>query len=271
MISPALFRHRGFGSAIALNLIAAFGMMGSAFFTTQYLQSVLGKGALEAALWSLLPSIVVGVAAPVATTLVQRGANRAYVVCAGFVVAAAGYGALALAGTDSLVTVLIGAGILGAGIVTVMSQVTDLALGTAPVERAGSASSLLQTGQEFGGALGMALLGAIATAVYRNQASDTFPSGAPAEAHETLGGAAVAAQHLPGDAGKALLTAAREAFTSGMQLAMIAGTVLLLGAAVLTVVTLRHVRPLSPASAPANANRPEGEADNKAERETELV
>jgi MFS transporter, DHA2 family, multidrug resistance protein len=55
MISPALFRGRGFGPSVALNLISSFAMMGSAYFTTQYLQSVLDKSAMEAALWALLP------------------------------------------------------------------------------------------------------------------------------------------------------------------------------------------------------------------------
>jgi DHA2 family multidrug resistance protein-like MFS transporter len=77
-------------------------MMGSAYFTTQYLQSVLGRSALGAALWGLLPSLLIGVAAPVATALVQRGVNRAYVVAAGFTTAACGYGLLAAAGPDSL-------------------------------------------------------------------------------------------------------------------------------------------------------------------------
>ncbi|GAA2643038.1 hypothetical protein GCM10010307_46490 [Streptomyces vastus] len=47
---------------------------------------------------------------------------------------------------------------------------------------------------------------------------------------------------MPGRAGEALATAAREAFTHGMQAAAIAATVLLLGAAVLASVTLRRVR-----------------------------
>lgn len=55
MIDPALFRSRGFAPSVALNLVASFGMLGSAFFTTQYLQSVLDKSAMEAALWALLP------------------------------------------------------------------------------------------------------------------------------------------------------------------------------------------------------------------------
>ncbi|MFF7840974.1 MFS transporter [Streptomyces ossamyceticus] len=238
MISPALFRRPGFTPAVALNLLAAFGMMGSAYFTTQYLQSVLGKSALEAALWGLLPSLLIGVAAPVATALVQRGVNRAYVVAAGFTTAACGYGLLATAGPDSLWLVLAGAGVLAAGIVTVMSQMTDLALGAAPVERAGSASSLLETGQEFGGALGMAALGSIGTAVYHHE----IPASAPAPARETLGGALAVAEQLPGATGDALAATARAAFTTGMQGAAVAGAAVLLGAAALAAVTLRGVR-----------------------------
>ncbi len=72
--------------------------MGSAYFTTQYLQSVLGKSALEAALWALLPSVPIGAAAPVATQLVQKGVNRGYVVTGGFVIAASGFAVLSFAG-----------------------------------------------------------------------------------------------------------------------------------------------------------------------------
>ena len=238
MIDPALFRGRGFAPSVALNLVATFGMMGSAFFTTQYLQSVLDKSALEAALWALLPSVPIGMTAPLATALVQKGVNRAYVVTAGFVIGAAGYALLAFAGTDSLVLVLIACGVLASGIVMVISQITDLAMGSAPVERAGSAASLMETAAEFGGALGMAILGSIGTAIYRHD----IPSSAPAPAHETLGGALAIAGRLPGRAGDALATAAREAFTSGMQGAAIAGAVLLAGAAVPAARALRGIR-----------------------------
>ena len=252
MIPPALFRGHGFSPALVLNTVSAFGMMGSAFFTTQYLQSVLGKSALEAALWSLLPSVLIGAAAPAAALLVQRGAERAYVVTAGFVIAACGYGLLALAGTDSLWPVLAACGVMASGIVIVMSLLTDLALSSAPVEQAGSASSLLETGTEFGGALGMAALGSIGTAVYRHQ----MPDAAPAAARETLGGALTVAAELPGRAGDALATAAREAFTSGMQGAAVAGAVVLLGAGGLAAVGLRHIR-IRPEAPTENA----GQAD----------
>ncbi|GAA1941380.1 MFS transporter [Streptomyces durmitorensis] len=242
LISPALFRGRGFAPAVLLNLVCSLAMMGSAYFTTQYLQSVLGKSAMEAALWALLPSVPIGFAAPVATALVQRGVNRAYVVSSGFAVSACGYGLMTLTGTDSMWTALTAAALLACGAVIVGSQLTDLALGSAPTEKAGSASSLLETGQEFGGALGMALLGSIGNAVYRSEIPDT----APAEAHETLGGALAVAQHLPDRAASALVDAAREAFTSGMHLAALAGAVLLLIAAASAAVTLRRITPAEP-------------------------
>ncbi|MEU5100327.1 MFS transporter [Streptomyces sp. NPDC020996] len=230
LIDPVLFRGRGFAPSVVLNLVASFAMMGSAFFTTQYLQSVLGKSAMEAALWALLPSVPIGMAAPAATALVQKGVDRAHVVAAGFAIAAAGYAMLVLTGTDSMWLLLAACGVLASGIVMVISQITDLAMGSAPVERAGSASSLMETGAEFGGALGMAVLGSIGTAVYRHD----IPASAPDAARETLGGALAVADGVPG-----LATAAREAFTAGMHGAAIAGAVLLAGAMALATTTLR--------------------------------
>jgi DHA2 family multidrug resistance protein-like MFS transporter len=236
LVPPALLRSRGFTPALVLNLVAALAMMGSAIFTTQYLQSVLGMSPLAAALWSLLPSVFIGVAGPLTAQLVQRGADRGYVVAGGFAAMAAGFVLLALTGTDSLWLVLTGAGVLACGMVAIVSQLTDLAMTAAPVERAGTASSLLETAAEFGGALGMAVLGSIGTAVYRHE----MPATAPAEARETLGGALATAARLPGPAGEALTRSAREAFTSGMQGAAIAGAVLLTLAAVGAAVTLRR-------------------------------
>ncbi|WP_328410469.1 MFS transporter [Streptomyces violaceus] len=238
LISPELFRNRGFSPSVVLNLVAAFGMMGSAYFTTQYIQSVLDKSPLEAALWSLLPSVPIGLAAPAGAQLVQRGVPRAYVVGAGFAVTACGYVLLALTDTNSLWLLLTACGVLASGVVVVMSQVADLALSAAPVEKAGAASSLLETGTEFGGALSMAFLGSIGTAVYRHE----IPASASAPARETLGGALAVADRLPGRAGDALATAAREAFTSGMHAAAITSAVLLAGAAAAATLTLRRVQ-----------------------------
>ncbi|MFB7916610.1 MFS transporter [Streptomyces sp. NPDC056061] len=228
MISRELFRDRGFGAGIGLNALASFAMMGSSFFTTQYLQSVLGMSTMEAALWSLAPSLAVGAAAPTATAIAQR-TGRVRVICAGFLIAAAGFSVLALTGTDSLVLLLAGCAVMSCGIVTVMALVSDLALSTAPPHRASSAASLLETGQEFGGAMGMALLGAVATAVY----TADMPGAAPTDARKTLAGAVAT-----GD--DSLIAAGRDAFVHSMRYASVAGSALLLVGAALTVVLLRR-------------------------------
>lgn len=234
MISRALFRGRGFAAGIGLNALASFAMMGSAFFTTQYLQSVLGMSTMEASLWSLAPSLAVGAAAPAATAVAQR-VERSRVVCAGFVIAAAGFGVLALSGTDSLWLLLVGSAVMSSGIVTVMALVSDMALSTSPPEKASSAASLLETGQEFGGAMGMALLGAVATAVYTAQ----MPDSAPAVARKTLPGAL-----STGDG--SLISLGREAFVHSMSYASVAGALLLLAGAVLAVTQLRRAMPSRP-------------------------
>ncbi|MGP3774428.1 MFS transporter [Streptomyces sp. SDT5-1] len=224
MLGRSLFAERLYAAGVTLNTLVMFAMMGSAFFTTQYLQSVLDYAPLKAALWSLAPSLVIGGVAPLAASLGQRVEKR-YVVASGFLLAAAGFGLMSLSGTDSLVPVLAGAALIGCGVVTVSSVVSDLALSAAPADKASTAGSLLETGQEFGGALGMAVLGSVGTAV--------FQSGLPAGAPETLGEAIT----VP-----ALADAARTAFVDGMAWASYTAIAVLLVGALLAVRLLRTGR-----------------------------
>ena len=88
----------------------------------------------------------------------------------------------------------------------------------------------------------MAVLGSIGAAVYRREIADRGPPPLPAK----RGGRRAwrpAAWRAGGRTGRTLLaTAAREAFTSGMQGAAIAGTVLLIGAAALAARALKGIR-----------------------------
>src|SRR5258707_13955785 len=103
------------------------------------------------------------------------------------------------------------------GISPVFILATDIIVGSAPIERAGSASAISETSSELGGALGIAILGSIGTAVYRRAMADAVPAGVPPEAAEaaraTLGGALAVAAGLPAQLGAGLLGSAREAFT----------------------------------------------------------
>ncbi len=253
MLDLALLARPGFGGSVGANLMATFGVVGNAVFVTQFLQSVLGYPPLAAALWSVLPSVAIAGIAPLVPVLAARF-GRARVMSAGFLVAAAGFAVLALmAQRATLVPALIGASVLAMGLVAVMTLVTDLALGLVRPERAGAASAVLETGSEFGGALGIALLGSIGAAVYTHRMVPALPAGLPDAAREaagqTLGGALAVAGRLTESAGSTLVDAAREAFTAGMTVASWAGAALMGAAAVACWLTLRGARPITPASA----------------------
>jgi DHA2 family multidrug resistance protein-like MFS transporter len=133
---------------------------------------------------------------------------------------------------------------------------TDLVVAAAPAERAGAASALSETATELGGALGIAVLGAIGTAVYRASVSDRLPrrlSGhAEAAAKDTLGGAAETAAHLPAVLGNQVLDGARVAFAHGFEVASITGAVVGAVTALLAARELPSVQAdgSSPAGAP---------------------
>ncbi|MEU8783931.1 MFS transporter [Streptomyces sp. NPDC048637] len=246
MLDLALFRHRGFSVSVLMNLLAMFAVVGCAVFFTQYLQTVRGMSPMEAALWNLLPTLAVGGMAPAAAALAQR-MDRACVIALGFVIAAGGFVWLSwLEPGSALWFVLVASSVYASGLVMVMSLGNELAIGLAPPERAGSASALLESGTELGGALGMAILGSIGSAVYRADMDDALPAGLPADAadaaRETLAGAAAVAAELPGRAGEALLTAARSAFTDGLQTAVLGAAGVMVCAAVLALALLRGLR-----------------------------
>jgi DHA2 family multidrug resistance protein-like MFS transporter len=71
-------------------------------------------------------------------------------------------------------------------------------VGAAPAERAGAASAIAETGSEFGGALGIAILGSIANTAYRGAINMSgLGLGGPArgQAEESIGSAAQVATH----------------------------------------------------------------------------
>jgi DHA2 family multidrug resistance protein-like MFS transporter len=119
-------------------------------------------------------------------------------------------------------------------------------VGSAPVERAGAASAISETSAELGGALGIAILGSIGTAVYRRMMADGVPAGVPPEAMEaarsTLGGALAVAEPLSDHLKVELVGTAREAFTQAFALIAAICGVIALATAVVAAVVLRRVQ-----------------------------
>ncbi|MFE4793999.1 MFS transporter [Streptomyces sp. NPDC056708] len=238
MVDLALLRRRAFGGSVLVNLLAMAATVGFAAFFSQYVQSVLGKSPFEAAMWSLVPSLGVMVAAPAGGALARRF-DRGYVMGGGFLVSAAGFLSLTRIGTESpLWMTLAGSAVYAGGLVSAMTLANELALGAAPPERAGSAAAVLESGQELGGALGMALLGSVGAAVYGRGMSSAVPA-VPDAARETLSGAVSVARQLPYQLRETVLLAAFRAFTHSMNMAAAGAAVAMAGAAVLSVALLR--------------------------------
>jgi DHA2 family multidrug resistance protein-like MFS transporter len=120
---------------------------------------------------------------------------------------------------------------------------TNLVVGSAPPEKGGSAASMSETSGEFGVSLGVAAFGSLGTAVYRNEL--TLPAGTPASAAEASRDGAEDAVSVAGDlpdkVGSELLTAAREAYTSGLNTIGVVCAVMIAVVAVIAVTTLRNV------------------------------
>ena len=235
MLDLDLFRVPAFSAALGANALALFTVFGLDLFIAQYLQLALGMGPLEAGLWTL-PSaagfIVGSNVAPVIAARVSTG----HVVAGGSAVAAVGLAMLTQVGHLSALAILVGGSlVLGFGAALVFTLSTDLVVGSAPPERAGTASGISETGAELGGALGIAILGSLGTAVYRHQIDGALPEDAPAGAAETLGGALDAADALSAQA----VDTAIEAFTQGMRLAAVASAVLMLAMAAIAARLLR--------------------------------
>jgi DHA2 family multidrug resistance protein-like MFS transporter len=245
LIDLRLFRLPAFSASLAAYLVGTFVAFGAFLFIFQYLQLVRGQSPLVAALWAM-PSFVAFIVGALLTPLILRRVRPAIVMAAGLAVAAAGYGLLAQVDVDSALALLVTASVVfSLGEALVFTLATDLIVGAAPAERAGAAAAISETSSELGGALGIAILGSIGTAVYRGELADSVPARVPPAATETakdtLGGAVETAETVPGRLGADLLDAAREAFVQGMQVAALTAAVIAAVMAVLTVFLLRDV------------------------------
>ena len=217
LIDLELFRTPAFGAALATYTLAFFVNFALLLFVAQYLQSVLGLSPLVAGAWTV-PGALGFVAGAMLTPQLVKRVRASFVVCGGLLLAAAGFGLLTRLDGE-LALLVTGSMIVSLGLAAVFTLATDLMVSAAPPERAGAASAIAETGSEFGGALGIAVLGLIGTAVYRGE----VPSGV-----DTLGEVS----------DPALLDTARDAFTQSLQVAAGVSAAVVLAAALLAATLL---------------------------------
>jgi MFS transporter, DHA2 family, multidrug resistance protein len=245
LLDLRLFRVPAFCASLATHTLAFFAIGGMFFLTAQYLQLVLGLSPLRAGLWMALPfgGFIVG---SMLTPPIVRRVRPAFVMDAGLALATVGFGMLTqVDGISGLAPLVTGSVVFSLGLAPVFTLATDLIVGSAPPERAGAASAISETGSEFGAALGIAILGSVGTAVYRNQVTDSVPVGVPPEAAEaardTLGAAVAAARQLPDRLGGPLLDVTREAFVHELRVTAVTCAVIAMSLTILVTLLLRHV------------------------------
>ena len=243
MIDLGLFRRPAFSLALSANTLAFAVVFGIEVFVAQYFQLVLGYSPLEAGLWSVPGAAAFVVGSQLTPPLAAR-VRPPVAMLGGIVVAIVGVALLTHAGAaDGPGLLVAGVVILSLGLAPLFTLAADLAVGSAPAERAGAASGISETSSELGGALGLAILGTVGTAVYRDRTADAFPDEVPADAagtaSDTLAGAVAVADRLPLHAAD-VLQPAREAFTQALQVAATVSGVLVVAAAVIVVRLLRQ-------------------------------
>lgn len=245
LIEVRLFRSSAFSASVATMYAAVFIMAGIELFVAQYLQLVIGKGPFEAGLLTL-PSAAGLIAGALIAPLLAARVPGASVLTGSLVFAALGVAVLTqLERESALATIIAGTAIMGLGAGAVGTLATDFVVAAAPATRAGAASAISETSAELGGALGIALLGSIGTAIYRSEIAERVPAPIPADAiataRETLGGALEAAAQLPSDLGAQLLAAGHEAFVQAFEVVAVITSGLVLVIAIAATIALRRV------------------------------
>jgi DHA2 family multidrug resistance protein-like MFS transporter len=244
LIDLRLFKVTAFSVSLAAYTLATFVAFGLFVFIGQYLQLVLGLSPLHAGLWTM-PFAAAFIVGSMLTPIIVRRARPAHVMVGGLALAAVGFGMLSQVERSAGLAILVtGFVVYSLGLAPVFTLATDMIVGSAPPEHAGVASAISETGSEFGGALGIAILGSLGTAVYRGGMADAVRYGIPPEAaaaaRDTLGGAVAIAGQLPDPLGAELLGTARTAFTQALELNALLSAAIALAMAIVAAALLRH-------------------------------
>jgi len=164
MLPLPIFRVKGLAAANVTGLIAFAGMLAMFFFLTLYMQNVLGYSPIKTGAAYLPLTFGVGIAAGISSQLLTRLGTRP-VLIVGALIAAGGLYYLSRIPVDGsyLTDLFPGLVIVSFGLGAVFVAVTTAANAGVPADKAGLAAALLNSAQQVGGALGLAIFSAIAT------------------------------------------------------------------------------------------------------------
>jgi len=230
LIDFALFADPRFTGGVATALIASAALIGVELVFSQRLQLVLEYSPLEAGLLILPIPAAAFLAGPLTGLALPRlGGERVLwgsLFLSGFALAAflATYQSPPVYWLSALA-------VMGFGVGAAMTAASTVIMLSAPEERAGMAASVEEVSFELGGALGIALLGSLMSALYSHAMA--LPDGTMLadEARDSLDEALRLAASLPSDQAEQITALARTAFDAAFVGVTGAAAALLLAAA----------------------------------------
>ncbi|TCP56765.1 DHA2 family multidrug resistance protein-like MFS transporter [Tamaricihabitans halophyticus] len=243
LIDINLFRLPAFAAAIGANTIITVATVGTGSLAFIFLQTVHELSALDAALWTL-PTFA-GTMAGAATATPLLGRTRAgTTLTSGLLCAATGFVVVAIGSSDtSMAVFLTGYTVLTFGVGLTATSANTLVLGSAPAKDAGAASGIAETSTELGGAVGIAVFGAISGAVYSAGIADAPGVSTDPAAGETVNGTLAVADNLAEPQASALRNAAVAAYSDSVGAAALSGMTITIVTATVIWWLLRRTRP----------------------------
>lgn len=160
MLPLGIFRSRAFSAAVAVGLLFNLCLYGTLICLSLFLQRSLGEPALKAGAMLLPLTLAIAIGATTSGQLTARLGPGPPMI-AGMVCGAVGALLISLSGASGpLVLVLAGSIVLGFCSLA-MPAMTSVAVGALGATRSGLASGVLNSSRQTGGALGVAVLGAL--------------------------------------------------------------------------------------------------------------
>ena len=164
MLDLTLFKNGTFAGANTVMLLVGLAMFGVFFYNSLFLQNIIGWSAVQTGASFLPMTVLIILVAPLAGKYSDRVGSR-WLMAGGMVLLSASLLSFSrLDETSNFWNLLPGLLIGGFGMALVMTPTTAAAMGSVPVDKAGVGSAVLNSGRQVGGALGIAVMGAIIAA-----------------------------------------------------------------------------------------------------------
>ena len=261
MIELSLLRRRSFAGVLLAALVLNFSAFAFFTYTSIWMQSVLGFGAIKTGLTGIPLSIAAFVTSAAIGRFLHGGRGAGAIIGGGLIAIGAGslLNLALLRSENGWTGLLPGFIVAGIGVGLATPTLSSSAMAAVPIERGGMASGAVNSMRQLGYAFGIALLGTVFAARATTSFQGRHVPNANAAAHALAGGQAPGLLHaVPAQARQALDSALHAASLSGLHGAFLVAGVsgVLAGIAVLVM-----VRPPATAPAPAGSPAPRGDGE----------